>query len=281
MTKEQILAEISRLFEEDAANFITAEAAIRPDLAGMRIYDAPIVGFGAADDALFEEFRRPEVIGPWFKKPGEWLPGAKTVAALFFPFSEAVRAANRAMTDGPSAEWLHGRIEGQAFQSGYIARLAERLREMGVEACAPMVDARFMSTVGANDFARYGCADAAMFSSNWSERHAAYVCGLGTFGLHKSFITRRGTAGRFASVILGEEIAPDARDYTGVYDYCTKCGACIERCKACAITMESGKDHMRCAKWVAEISKPHAPRFGCGLCETGVPCEACAPGKQA
>ena len=281
MTKQQILDEITRLYNDSPKNFITAEAAITPDLVGMKIFDAPIVSFGAADDPLFASFKDPAIIGPWFKTPEEWMPGAKSVAALFFPFTEAVRESNRRMTDGPSAPWLHGRIEGQMFLTDFANRLRERMTALGLGACTPMTDTRFMSTVGKNDFTDYNCPDADKFSSNWSERHAAYVCGLGTFGLHKSFITERGTAGRFTSIILDLPLEADARPYTGVYDYCIRCGACIARCKAGAICMESGKDHMTCAKWVAETSKKHAPRFGCGLCETGVPCESCNPAKKA
>ena len=60
MTKQQILAEIARLYEDSPLNFVTAEAAITPDLAGMKIFDAPIVGFGAAVErtaAKLAEFR--------------------------------------------------------------------------------------------------------------------------------------------------------------------------------------------------------------------------------
>jgi len=35
--------------------------------------------------------------------------------------------------------------------------------------------------------------------SNWSERHIAYVAGLGTFSLADSFITEKGAANRVAA----------------------------------------------------------------------------------
>ena len=38
------------------------------------------------------------------------------------------------------------------------------------------------------------------YASNWSERHVAYVCGLGTFGC-QGLITSKGLAGRFGSII--------------------------------------------------------------------------------
>jgi epoxyqueuosine reductase len=39
------------------------------------------------------------------------------------------------------------------------------------------------------------------YASSWSERHAAYAAGLGTFGLCDGLITARGKAVRFGSII--------------------------------------------------------------------------------
>ena len=107
----------------------------------------------------------------------------------------------------------------------------------------------------------------------WSERHAAYVCGLGTFGLSKGLITRKGIAGRFGSVVTDIELEPDPREYSGVYDWCINCGACIARCPAKAISFEKGKEHSPCLDMLLQSGKRFAPRYGCGLCQTGVPCE--------
>ena len=63
-------------------------------------------------------------------------------------------------------------------------------------------------------------------TSLWSERHAAYVCGLRTFGLSKGLITKKGIAGRFTSLITDLPLLADERAYTDVYEYCTRCGAC-------------------------------------------------------
>lgn len=79
-------------------------------------------------------------------------------------------------------------------------------------------------------------------TSLWSERHAAYVCGLGTFGLSKGLITKKGIAGRFTSLITDLPLLADERAYTDVYEYCT--------------------------------------RYGCGLCQVRVPCEAGIPKKK-
>lgn len=281
MDRASVTAQILRLYEESSFNRVRAEDAICPEVAGLALYDAPLIGVAPAQDALFEAYKKPEAIGPWFMKPEEWLPGAKTVISLFFPFTEAVRASNRGQKDGPSPAWLHGRIEGQVFLTEYIARLRDWLISEGVSACAPMIDPRFQAVHNGNKFHEYGCVNEKTFGSNWSERHAAYAAGLGTFSLSKGLITEKGMAGRFTSVITGLELPADARPYTGLYDYCIQCGACVRRCPAQAIDLASGKDHTLCRTYLLRMREIHEPRFGCGLCQTHVPCEKGIPGLAA
>ena len=114
-------------------------------------------------------------------------------------------------------------------------------------------------------------------NSRWSERYAAYACGLGTFGLLRGLITEKGMAGRFASIIVTETFEPDERKYTGVYDYCIKCGACARNCPANAISLKHGKNNIKCNKHVETMKKKYPPRYGCGKCQVGVPCEFRAP----
>ena len=114
-------------------------------------------------------------------------------------------------------------------------------------------------------------------ASNWSERHVAYASGLGTFCLTRGLISEKGVAGRYGSVIVTEEIAPDSRPYDGVYDYCIMCGACIRRCPAKAISLKHGKNQLKCRLWMKKSEKKYDPRYGCGKCQVGVPCEAGIP----
>lgn len=265
MEKNQLLELVKQHFESFEGNTILEKDAIYPGAAGIQMFDQPLVGFGAADDTLFHTYQSEEVIGPWHMLPTEWLPGAKTVVSFFFPFSEAVRKSNRKSAEMPSPEWLHGRIEGQQYLNGFMRELRHLLSEQGIHNCVPAIDARFK---------------ALQYSSNWSERHAAYACGLGTFGLSKGLITEKGIAGRFASVIIDVEIPADERKYTGIYDYCTQCGVCVKRCPANAISLEDGKNHDVCNAWVNKIRELYAPRYGCGLCQTGVPCEYRIPRRN-
>ena len=277
MDKNNILENINRIFEECDGNTILEKNAICSEVASINMFEAPLVGFGSANDSLFETFKEEDIIGPWYMKPSEWLSEAKTVISLFFPFTEQVKENSRSFTEGPSPAWLHGRVEGQDYINSYMAMLSDWLTQQGIDNCVPSSDSRFAKVVAGNNMREFACVNEKTFGSNWSERHAAYVCGLGTFGLSKGIITKKGMAGRFGSIIIDLEIDADERVYSGIYDYCTKCGACIRRCPAKAITAEYGKNHNVCNEWLQEMSRIHAPRYGCGLCQTKVPCESRIP----
>lgn len=254
-------------------NHVSAEDAIRPELAGMQIYDAPLLASAAADDPLFLKLREPQVIGEGVFLPTDWLPEAQSVLSFFLPFTEPVKRSNRG-GDTASDEWLHARIEGQLMLNVLGEYLCGLLRDAGYAAAFPTTDPRF-STLGP-------------YASNWSERHVAYVCGLGTFGLSRSLITAKGTAGRFGSIITSAPLPAANRPYSTPFDYCTLCGACAVNCPADAIDVKrgviDGKEQTLCGPFVrATFLPPHGPnnrvRYGCGKCQVGVPCESGIPLK--
>ena len=281
MTKEQIRSLTAELFEETEGNTLTDQMDIDPACIGLRMYGAPLAGFGAADDPLFEEYKKPGVVGPWHLSPAEWLPGEKTVVSIFFSMSEEVKKANAAETEHASAAWLYARIEGQKFIENFMSALSARLEKEGARCCVPQSDPRWQCASGDGGIKGFdGLITPETFGSSWSERHAAFVCGLGTFGLSKGIITKKGIAGRFGSLITDLSLDPDERPYAGLYDYCTKCGACARRCPAGAIDPVEGKKHPPCKAYLDRSKEVFAPRYGCGLCQTNVPCADCAPGGR-
>jgi epoxyqueuosine reductase QueG len=240
--------------------------ALRPDLVGMRIFDAPIFAVAAAEDPMFLRLKSETSVGAHHLMPADWTPQARFVLSVFFPFTERVRIANAVADRLPAAEWLHARIEGQTHISAVSAAAAEALRRAGFSAVAPSADARFRSEG---------------FTSNWSERHVAFVCGLGTFGLSKGLITEKGIAGRFTSIVTDMELSPARRAYTELYEHCIFCGLCAKRCPADAIDPETGKAHAPCFALLEETRALFSPRYGCGKCQVGVPCESGIPAKGA
>ena len=275
--RESLLQEAHAFLSRPGENQVGAEEALSPDLAGLPLFDPPLLGISAAHDPLYATLKAPEAIGPWFLSPEEWLPGAATVLSFFFPFSQAVIQSNRQTPDAPSPAWLHGRVEGQALLFRWARHLVALLQAAGWQALCPCLDPRFASMEHRGTDRRF--PSQAAFTSRWSERHAAYISGLGTFGLHKGLITEQGTCGRFVSVLTDLPLTPTARPYTGLYDYCTHCGACVRRCPVGAISQEAGKDHVACAYFVDWTMALYAPRYGCGKCQVGVPCQSRNPRK--
>lgn len=263
--KEQLLQKLNALISHDSSNC--------PE-SNVRIFDPPVIGFCRADDPLFIEMKKEQVVGNIFRAPEEWLPGARAIIAYFLPFTEELRRTNRS-DDLTSVEWLHGRFKGEEFNRKVRQFIIQELEAAGGRALAPALEEDMV-------------IDHKLLSSSWSERHVAYIAGLGTFGLSRGMITEKGMAGRFGSVITDLELPPTPRPYKGLMDYCLSvrngsCGVCINRCPAGAVT-EKGMDKAACRHYahVTDRLKEIRKEFGyaysaCGKCQTNVPCEAGIP----
>ena len=119
--------------------------------------------------------------------------------------------------------------------------------------------------------------------SNWSDRHVAEACGLGTFGLNGMIITEKGVAVYLFSLVCDVELPPTPKP---TQQYCLyfrngSCKKCMERCQNSAISLE-GRNPRKCHEYASqklpEIMKREGLLEGsirmhsCGLCTTGVPC---------
>lgn len=100
----------------------------------------------------------------------------------------------------------------------------------------------------------------------FSHRHAAFLAGLGTFGVNNMLLTPEyGPRVRFGSVITAAELPPDPLREE---DLCTRCMACVRMCPASALGEEGYPagltDKKACAENSARLEKRHlAP---CGIC---------------
>jgi len=257
VTLEEIVQAMNRFFKDNPLN-------IASELNNLQLYDPPLVAVAAATDPLFDRLKEADAVGPQHMSPQEWLPGSKAVVSYFLPFTPTVRKANRTL-GLPSVEWLYGRIEGEKFNQAMHKFLVDYFTAAGYQAVAPALDPR-LKVVSRR--------------SNWSERHVAFVAGLGTFSLSRSLITKAGSAGRVGSVIVDAGLEPTPRYYTEQEENCSKCGACILRCPPQAIEV-TGKDNAICADYVDRVKIRFAPRYGCGKCQAGVPCEERIPAKKS
>lgn len=277
ITLEQITQALSQALRESACNYVSEQMALCPQDIGQRLYDDPIVKIGSADDELWEELKAPEAIGHLFRTPKEWMAQAKCVVSYFAPFSDYVVEGNCADAVDVGNGWLYARVEGQQMLTEINHFLERWFESQGVKALSPYASDQFRYVFEAGSCDQIEDKSLS-FTSNWSERHVAYVCGMGTFGLSKGLITERGMAGRFGSVIVDACLPITPRSYSDIYEYCTMCGACM-RCPGGAITLEGGKSHIACSGYVNKMRELYAPRFGCGKCQVKVPCQRGIPKK--
>lgn len=265
------------------------------DIDGSRIYDEPLVGFADGDDPLFLKYKSKDIIGDFHLTPREALEkhlreelnseefkvGDVSVISWILPMAKETRISNRVMTDGPSLRWNHSRWHGATFGKHLTGHIISQLRERGYLAVAPGT-ASFFKIIDIPS----GRA------SVWSERHIAYAAGLGTFSLTNALITAKGLAMRCNSVVTNAKLPPSPRLYPSHMANCCffedgTCGLCAIRCPAGAITAQ-GHDKIKCREYIMNGLAPWLEKegyigkyAGCGLCMTGVPCEAKIPGKVA
>ena len=256
------------------SNSIPKEKALSAELVSARMFEEPLIAITDACNPKFRELQSRDVIGEHFMLPGQWLPGAKSVVSFFFPFTEAIRESNKADMLYPSKGWLNGRIEGQLFINSFSRFMVALFNNSGYKAVSPSVDQRFLTNAGADNHGFH-----ALFTSNWSERHVAYVCGMGTFGLSRGLITAKGMAGRFTSVITEQPLLADKQKERRFDEDCIMCGKCAKNCPAKAISLEHGKDHEACSKFLNSVLSENRPWYGCGKCQVNVPCESKNPRK--
>ncbi len=253
----------------------------------LRAFSEPLVGFAAGEDDLFT-FLKADIGPDFYWTPEEAFSAAfpedvvradeLTVIAWILPQTDHTRLAHRKAEDMPSVEWSKVRHYGEKVNEKLRLHVVDLFSASGYQACAPVLLPQWSRALSD----RYG------FASSWSERHAAHVCGLGTFGLSDGLITPAGKAVRVGSVIVRRRFPPTLRSYRSHNEWCLfksggKCLACMRRCPAGAIS-EAGHDKVKCKEYIRNVTAVHVEREqlgfrvnSCGLCQTKVPCEARNP----
>ena len=250
-----------------------------------KAFENPLVGFSGGDDFLYETYK--EVVGPFHWTPLEiftrTFPGVSakaedlTVISWILPQTKATKADNRKETTYPAERWARARIFGEEVNVKLRNQVVDVLQKAGYEAVAPMLAPTWEKKL----------SDQYVFASTWSERHAAYAAGLGTFGLCDGLITARGKAMRTGSVVARIKVPPTPRPYDDHRAYCLFhsqgiCGKCIKRCPVGALS-ENGHDKVKCLQHLHPTTEEyvkanyHFDGYGCGLCQVGVPCESRIP----
>ncbi|MEW6541001.1 MAG: epoxyqueuosine reductase [Bacillota bacterium] len=226
--------------------------------AGRTAYRTPLVGFARADDPGFERLKK--AVGAGHLGPRDLLPGAESVVAFFLPFSaELVRAHRR--DPYVSRQWTEAYLETNGLISLVCETLVDGLRKAGARAAWQKPTHNF---------------DPATLVSAWSHKHVAYLCGLGTFGLHHMLITRAGCAGRLGSLVTDAPLkaGPPAAKEHCLHRRGGNCAACVRLCPTGALSRD-GLDRQRCYRRLLEVSDYYRDL---GLCDV---CGRCAVGPCA
>ena len=259
------------------------------------IVDEPVVAFADGDDGIFQDLKA--VIGEFHLTPREilekyvasknWRFGATAsidkigVVSWALPIARETRVVERTAPFGGSRRYNHTRWIGIRLYENVEKYVASVLEVLGCNAVAPTQSRLFEIKEMPGDWR----------AANWSERHVAYACGLGTFGLNGLMITSRGCAVYLSSVVCDIALTPTPR-HANPFANCPffqdgSCGHCIERCIASAIS-EEGRSNITCLKNLREEQAVKMRSLGldkgligpapaCGKCSTGLPCESKIP----
>ena len=276
---------IKRFVAESEANRFTM-------IDNTPMFDEPLVGFASADDPIFEEYK--QAVGQFHWKPRDLLEQCArdeiyegnlediSILCWILPIMKETIKSNAEREKLPSPRWAHTRDSGEKFNVLLRKHIVGLLRDEGLIALAPMDSSYWEMLIDE----RVG------FASSWSERHAAYAAGLGTFSLNDALITPRGIAHRVGSVVVNLKLEPTPRTYENYRANCLffnsgTCGTCIKRCPSGALS-ESGHDKNACSTYVyATCIEGLREEYGidvttgCGLCQTGVPCSMRIPKRPS
>lgn len=233
-------------------NFIAKKVA----KSNPPIYRQPLTGYARAGDGIFTRLK--SVIGDGHLLPTDLLPEAKSVLAFFLPYTKDIIFANR---EGAAAarSWAEAYHYTNRLIDDICRELSEMLAGRGVKSAWLLPTYEF---------------DRERLTAQWSHKHGAYACGLGTFGQNHLLITAKGCAGRLGTMVLDAELAPGPRPDTihacraeNGCDYCRR--ICPEQALA-----PGGFDRHKCYRRCLENDKLY-PDLDCvevcGKCSTG-PC---------
>ena len=168
---KQLLLEKAREFlREEPLNYVSEADALAPEVVGIKLFEDPIVGVADIDDELFEKLKEEGVVGPHYLSAKDWMPEGKRVVSFFLPYSEDVKKGNRPAWNGnPPPHMVHGRVQGQKAINSWADKVCDFVRAQGFKALIPMEDKRFEHHLTPKE------EGAKCFTSNWSERHTAYI----------------------------------------------------------------------------------------------------------
>ncbi len=225
--------------------------------SNLPYYREPIFGYAVANNPVFIKLKT--VVNPDHLLPQDLLNSAETVFAYFLPFRKEIITRNR---NGrlASREWAKVYIDTNRLISQINSELEIYLKNQSIE---------FVSQPPTYEF------DKVKLIANWSHRHIAYACGLGTFGRNNLLITSKGCGGRLGTAVLSVSLEPSS--CSQLIHHCFKdtkgCSYCQNICPVHALS-DFVFQRQRCYEQCLLNDQIHQDLElcdVCGKCATG-PC---------
>ncbi|MGQ9718380.1 MAG: DUF6282 family protein [Nitrososphaerales archaeon] len=239
-------------------------------------YREPVIGLGSADNLLFRRLKK--VVRSSHNLPEDLLEDAKTVVSIFLPFSKEIISSNY-KKQYTSKEWALAYTETNELLDRLCSDLANELTRLGHYSIG-------IKTTHHLSYAKKDHYEYDELFSDWSQRHVAYICGVGRFGVNNMIITERGCAGRLGSLITTLSLKPSPIINV---EYCLaklgkNCYRCIENCPVGALSKSGEFNRLNCMNFLVKQRKYQEKNYDlkeetqtCGKCSTNIPCEERIP----
>lgn len=212
-------------------------------------YREPIIAFADVEDPEFESIK--SMTHENHMLPKEWMPAGKTIVSYFIPFTKELMEINR-KHENVAKEWAIAYIETNNLIKEINNTIVEKLKEFNIDAVWQLPAVHY---------------DSEKLMSYWSQRHIAYIAGIGTFGMNNMLITNKGCTGRYGSFIIDYRIEPSKknRDEKCLYKLNGSCGICMDMCPVQALTTQ-GFHRYKCNQRVSEVDEFYSDLASCDCC---------------
>lgn len=228
-------------------------------------WEEPLVAYADAMDEMFYKLK--DVVSSSHAVPKDFLSEARTVVSYFIPFNEDIVKSN---IEGKECSkiWAIAYIETNKLIVDLNTFITNKLQKLGYKSSSIPPTYNF---------------DNKKLITDWSQRHVAFIAGLGKFGLNNMLITDKGCCGRIGSFVTELKLEPTKRQNKEncLYKHMNICKKCVDRCVNNALKVDYFDRH-KCYEMCLYNDRFHSD-VGftdiCGKCLVNVPCSGVNPVK--